>query len=61
MLKILGAGKADDGSLRYKQGLRITYVAQEPFDPRGHGVRGGGTRHWQAIALREQYLSGPQD
>ena len=35
LLKILGGlAKADDGSLSVQQGLRITYVAQEPeLDP----------------------------
>ncbi|MDE2414287.1 MAG: ATP-binding cassette domain-containing protein [Comamonadaceae bacterium] len=60
LLKILGGlAKPDDGALSVQQGLRITYVAQEPdlasedtvFQAAAQGLS-------QAIALREQYLSG---
>ena len=60
LLKILaGLAKPDDGTLSVQQGLRITYVAQEPdlaaddtvFQAAARGIS-------QAIALREQYLSG---
>ena len=60
LLKILGGlARADDGSLSVQQGLRITYVAQEPvlvseatvFEAAAQGLS-------EAIALREQYLSG---
>ncbi len=60
LLKILGGlAKADDGSLSVQQGLRITYVAQEPeLDPEATVFAAAAQGIAQAIALREQYLSG---
>ncbi|MGD9773951.1 ATP-binding cassette domain-containing protein [Diaphorobacter sp.] len=60
LLKILaGLEKPDDGALNVQQGMRITYVAQEPslsldatiFEAVSQGLA-------EAIAIREQYLSG---
>ena len=60
LLKILGGlAKPDDGALSVQQGVRITYVAQEPelapdstvFEAASQGIA-------HAVALREQYLSG---
>ena len=60
LLKILGGlAKADDGGLSVQQGLRITYVAQEPelaLDATVFEAAAQGLAH--AIALRTQYLSG---
>ncbi|HRO52475.1 MAG TPA: ATP-binding cassette domain-containing protein [Alicycliphilus sp.] len=60
LLKILGGlTKADDGGLSVQQGLRITYVAQEPvLDSEATVFQAAAQGIAQAIALREQYLSG---
>ncbi|WP_313085051.1 ATP-binding cassette domain-containing protein [Pulveribacter sp.] len=59
LLKILGGlAQADDGVLHVQQGLRVTYVAQEPdlapdatvFEAASQGLA-------EAVALREQYLT----
>ncbi|SEB26273.1 ATP-binding cassette domain-containing protein [Variovorax sp. YR216] len=60
LLKILGGlEKPDDGVLQVQQGVRITYVAQEPsldLDADVFTAASAGLAH--VIALREQYLSG---
>lgn len=60
LLKILGGlAQADDGTLQVQQGLRITYVAQEPaLDPQVTVFEAASAGLGLAIALREQYLSG---
>ncbi|WP_431275027.1 ATP-binding cassette domain-containing protein [Variovorax ureilyticus] len=59
LLKILaGMEKPDDGTLQVQQGLRVTYVAQEPsldMDADVFTAASAGLRH--VIALRDQYLS----
>ncbi|SCK61021.1 ATP-binding cassette, subfamily F, uup [Variovorax sp. HW608] len=59
LLKILaGMEKPDDGTLQVQQGLRITYVAQEPSLDADSDVftsASAGLAH--VIALRDQYLS----
>ncbi|HCL87342.1 MAG TPA: ABC transporter ATP-binding protein [Comamonadaceae bacterium] len=59
LLKILGGlAQSDDGVLHVQQGLRVTYVAQEPdlapdatvFEAASQGLA-------EAVALREQYLT----
>ncbi len=60
LLKILGSlAQPDDGVLHVQQGLRITYVAQEPDLPADALVFDCVARGLAAAsALREQYLSG---
>jgi len=60
LLKILGGlSQPDDGSLNAQQGIRITYVAQEPDLPAEATVFEAAAQGLaQVIALREQYLSG---
>ncbi len=60
LLKILGGlAQADDGTLQVQQGLRVTYVAQEPaLDPQATVFAAAAAGLERAIALREQYLSG---
>lgn len=59
LLKILGGlAKADDGQLQVQNGVRITYVAQEPQLHAEHTVfqaASAGIAH--VIALRERYLA----
>jgi ATP-binding cassette subfamily F protein uup len=59
-LKILGGlEKPDDGTLQIQQNLRITYVAQEPvLDPDADVFRAASAGLADAIAVRDQYLSG---
>jgi len=60
LLKILGGqARPDDGTLSVQQGLRITYVAQEPeLAPEATVFQAAAQGLSQAVALREQYLSG---
>ena len=60
LLKILGGlARPDDGTLSVQQGLRITYVAQEPdLAPEDTIFQAASQGLSEAIALREQYLSG---
>lgn len=60
LLRVLGGlAHVDDGSLHVQQGLRITYVAQEPLLNCDHTVfQAAAEGLTPAIALREQYLSG---
>jgi len=60
LLKILGGiAKPDDGSLQVQQGIRITYVAQEPdLDPAASVFTAASQGLGTVIELREQYLSG---
>ena len=60
LLKILGGlAHADDGTLSVQQGLRITYVAQEPdLQPEDTVFQSAARGLGEAIALREQYLGG---
>jgi len=60
LLKILGGlARPDDGTLSVQQGLRITFVAQEPdLAPEATVFQAAAQGLSQAIALREQYLSG---
>ncbi len=60
LLKILGGlAKPDDGALSVQQGMRVTYVAQEPdLAPEATIFEAASQGLSQAIALREQYLSG---
>ena len=60
LLKILGGlARPDDGTLSVQQGLRITYVAQEPdLAPEDTIFQAVSQGLSEAIALREQYLSG---
>jgi ATP-binding cassette subfamily F protein uup len=59
-LKILGGlEKPDDGALQIQQNLRITYVAQEPaLDLDADVFTAASAGLAQAIAVRDQYLSG---
>ncbi|NDZ12974.1 ABC transporter ATP-binding protein [Variovorax sp. WS11] len=60
LLKILGGlEKPDDGTLQAQQGLRVAYVAQDPqLDLDADVFTAASTGLADAIALREQYLSG---
>lgn len=60
LLKILGGlEKPDDGTLQAQQGLRVAYVAQDPqLDLDADVFTAASTGLANAIALREQYLSG---
>ncbi|AEB86496.1 ATP-binding cassette domain-containing protein [Alicycliphilus denitrificans] len=60
LLKILGGlARPDDGTLSVQQSLRITYVAQEPdLAPEDTIFQAVSQGLSEAIALREQYLSG---
>ncbi|KQR60876.1 ATP-binding cassette domain-containing protein [Acidovorax sp. Leaf160] len=60
LLKILGGiAKPDDGALQTQQGIRITYVAQEPdLDPASSVFTAASQGLGAVIELREQYLSG---
>lgn len=63
LLKILGGlEKPDDGTLQAQQGLRVAYVAQDPqLDQDSDVFTAASTGLADAIALREQYLSGAPD
>ena len=58
LLKILGGlAHADDGTLSVQQGLRITYVAQEPdLQPEDTVFQSAARGLGEAIALRERGL-----
>ena len=58
LLRILGGLEhADDGQLQVQQGLRVTYVAQEPVLDSSHTVfEAASAGLAEVIALREQYL-----
>jgi ATP-binding cassette subfamily F protein uup len=60
LLKILGGlEKPDDGTLQLQQGLRITYVAQEPvLDMDADVFTAASAGLAEVIAVRDQYLSG---
>lgn len=60
LLKILGGlDKADDGTLQVQQGVRITYVAQEPvLDMDADVFTAASAGLAKVIAVRDQYLSG---
>jgi ATP-binding cassette subfamily F protein uup len=60
LLKILcGLEKPDDGTLQAQQGLRVAYVAQDPqLDLDADVFTAASNGLADAIALREQYLSG---
>jgi ATP-binding cassette subfamily F protein uup len=60
LLKILGGlEKPDDGTLQLQQGLRVAYVAQEPaLDMDADVFTAASAGLAQAIAIRDQYLSG---
>ncbi|GAA4331471.1 ATP-binding cassette domain-containing protein [Variovorax defluvii] len=60
MLKILsGLEKPDDGTLHFQTGLRVAYVAQEPaLDMDADVFTAASAGLSDAIALRDQYLSG---
>ncbi|MDR2333102.1 MAG: ATP-binding cassette domain-containing protein [Burkholderiaceae bacterium] len=60
LLKILaGIAKADDGVLHVQQGLRTTYVAQEPdLNPDATIFEVASEGLGQVVQWREQYLSG---
>ena len=60
LLKILGGiSKADDGAMQVQQGIRITYVAQEPeLDPTSSVFDAASQGLGKVIQLRDQYLSG---
>ncbi|WP_353236541.1 ribosomal protection-like ABC-F family protein [Diaphorobacter ruginosibacter] len=60
LLKILaGIAKADDGVLHVQQGLRTTYVAQEPdLNPESTIFEVASEGLGQVVEWREQYLSG---
>jgi ATP-binding cassette subfamily F protein uup len=62
LLKILGnLAKPDDGALQVQQGIRIAYVAQEPALSADDTVfQAASAGLAEAIALREQYLSGEE-
>ncbi|QNP47677.1 ATP-binding cassette domain-containing protein [Diaphorobacter aerolatus] len=59
LLKILaGLAKADDGALHIQQGLRTTYVAQEPvLDPEATIFEVASQGLGNVVVWREQYLS----
>ena len=58
LLRILGGlEQADDGLLQVQQGIRVTYVAQEPvLDPSHTVFEAASAGLAEVIALREQYL-----
>src|SRR5437899_298951 len=60
LLKILGGlEKPDDGTLQVQQGLRVTYVAQEPsLDMEANVFTAASAGLANVIAIRDQYLSG---
>jgi ATP-binding cassette subfamily F protein uup len=60
LLKILGGlEKPDDGTLQLQQGLRVAHVAQEPaLDMDADVFTAASAGLAQAIAIRDQYLSG---
>ncbi|MDM0053702.1 ATP-binding cassette domain-containing protein [Variovorax sp. J22R115] len=60
LLKILGGlEKPDDGTLQVQQGLRVTYVAQEPLLDMDADVFTAASAGLAAVvAIRDQYLSG---
>ena len=60
LLKILaGTAKADDGALHVQQGLRTTYVAQEPdLNPEATIFEVASEGLGNVVAWRDQYLSG---
>ncbi|MDM0012249.1 ATP-binding cassette domain-containing protein [Variovorax sp. J22P168] len=60
MLKILaGFEKPDDGTLQIQQGVRVTYVAQEPvLDMDADVFTAASAGLGEVIAIRDQYLSG---
>ena len=60
LLKILaGTAKADDGTLHVQQGLRTTYVAQEPdLNPEATIFEAASEGLGNVLEWREQYLSG---
>ena len=59
-LKILGGlEKQDDGTLQFQQGVRVSYVAQEPIlDPEADVFTAASAGLGAVIAIRDQYLSG---
>lgn len=60
LLKILGGlAKADDGQLQVQNGVRITYVAQEPdLNPEHTIFESASDGIAAVIAIRERYLAG---
>ena len=62
LLKILGGiAKADDGALHVQQGLRVTYVAQEPLlDPASTIFDAASEGLGDVIRVRDLYLSGAE-
>ncbi|MGO4396148.1 ATP-binding cassette domain-containing protein [Variovorax sp. M-6] len=60
LLKILaGLEKPDDGTLQIQQGVRVTYVAQEPvLDMEADVFTSASAGLAEVIAVRDQYLSG---
>ncbi|MGJ7512250.1 ATP-binding cassette domain-containing protein [Variovorax sp. GT1P44] len=60
LLKILaGLEKPDDGTLQVQQGVRVTYVAQEPvLDMDADVFTAASAGLSEVIAVRDQYLSG---
>lgn len=60
LLKILGGlERPDDGTLQVQQGLRVTYVAQEPsLDMEANVFTAASAGLANVIAIRDQYLSG---
>ena len=60
LLKILGGlAKADDGQLQVQNGVRITYVAQEPdLNPEHTIFESASDGLATVIAVRERYLAG---
>ena len=60
LLKILGGlEKPDDGTLQVQQGLRVTYVAQEPLlDMDADVFTAASAGLAEVISIRDQYLSG---
>ena len=60
LLKILaGIAKPDDGTMHVQQGLRSTYVAQEPeFDPNATIFEVASAGLGDLPIWRDQYLSG---
>lgn len=60
LLKIIGGlEKPDDGTLQVQQGLRTTYVAQEPsLDMEANVFVAASAGLSEVIAIRDQYLSG---
>ena len=58
LLKILGGlEKPDDGTLQLQQGLRVTYVAQEPLlDMDADVFTAASAGLAEVISIRDQYL-----